>query len=263
MKVIPKVGQVWLNRSGSYRATVLSSDLGVVTYMIDNSRCKSKRGVENFHCHFTFVPQTDLEWLAANIVKWEGAGTYSYLKRIGAHSNCYHRSSDVTADSYSRQQWQDKRNELFGVEYIAKLGKKVSDHPCAVGISTGYKVTLEEEPAAKMKVDYKQIEDSIFNLHVDFVNRELYYKNEDGNWYTIKTVVDLAVKLESGKCFRKVETPVTWQDEANALFKRSPDLREDDELIDLINCKYGDAEETKQFIAMCHLVASLTGNPNE
>lgn len=63
--------------------------------------------IVNFHEHFEFVPQTDLEWLAVKVNKWDPI--HRFLHRL-PNGYCFDGIAGNT--SHTKQQWQTQRYEL-------------------------------------------------------------------------------------------------------------------------------------------------------
>jgi len=119
--VKPMAGQVWefLIPEGHYEAgnkiKLISLSRSKKWFLCKPINFKSNAieisvSVEFLHLNFTFIPQTDLEWLACNFNSWT-----TDLLFIWKKGNVCYATIDpkvVVSDCYTRQQWQDKRYEL-------------------------------------------------------------------------------------------------------------------------------------------------------
>lgn len=96
-------GQRWRNNSG-FECMVYNEVAGIVRFMDSRRQC----GSEHFRENFTFIPQTDLEWLAVNCDEWCDYDTVFICKKGGDYAfiPCF------LGHCYTRQQWQNKRYEL-------------------------------------------------------------------------------------------------------------------------------------------------------
>jgi len=235
MKVIPKVGQVWSVGGGEVEITSVDGD--DVYFKSLSTAFKGKQSIAKFKKDCTFEPQTDLEWLAVNVDEWNGSCRFKLICRCeGSSDGANYHDETYDCNGYTRQQWQDKRNELFG-----------------------------EKPVTKMKVEYKhltQANTDIWDLKLMLENQELFSRRSDQTYslyssnaapYMVRHFVEYGV-------YRKVETPVTWQDEVNSKYGKYGAVVDSCGTFSMKkNCEIIDSN----LISMCHLVASLTDNPNE
>ncbi len=113
LKVITKVGQVWAVPSCS-SVTLKSIEDGYVTV---NGNCVIT--MMDLYKYYTFVPANDLEWLAVNVDEWFHSDC-NIVRKNGA-TEIYSNSDPAVDDRYSYYtctQWQNKRNELFGLQLV-------------------------------------------------------------------------------------------------------------------------------------------------
>lgn len=110
--VIPAVGQNWVEGDEEYGLPILE------LCKIDGDLVKIYRGIRGlsvkyFYENFTFMPSNDLEFVAVNCGKWDDE--WRLIRKCG---DSFDFSNSVTLDGeYTRNQWQDKRNELYGVTF--------------------------------------------------------------------------------------------------------------------------------------------------
>ena len=110
--VTPKAGQIWVNNSTGF------------PYPIDEANI-DYTDPDNLHKHFTFQPQSDLEWLAVNCDKWIDERGFDFIIRDKSQKSDYwsgFRFTEKTGGNeyYTSQQWQNMRYELGLDERIAK-----------------------------------------------------------------------------------------------------------------------------------------------
>jgi hypothetical protein len=103
------------------------------------------------------------------------------------------------------------------------------------------------------KAEYVKVTGSIFDLKDDFESGLL--SSDDCGDYVVTCELQLAELLydSTESLYRKVETEITWQDELKDKYPTIDFNRLDDGG----GCDLG-SWSTKEFIEMCHLVASLT-----
>lgn len=232
MKVIPKVGQVWEHIDVG-RSIVTEVSNGVVLWSDG-----ATSAIESLYKHdwYTFTPQNDLEWLAVNCDRFHK--TKTVVEKVGEHAGF----SDTTSGGreYTRQQWQDKRNELFG-------GK----------------------PVNKMKVELVKCGfESFHDAYTTISNTKDYYSIGEGDAIEFSSSYpafdsDACAKdlMEHYKdLYRKVETPVTWKDEVVDLYDANLHPGVIGLMVEILTNDCGWSKEALKF---CHSVASLTDNPNE
>ena len=131
-----------------------------------------------------------------------------------------------------------------------------------------YDKPFGEKPVTKVKVEYVQVDDSIFSLNPDFMAGELYKWEqpqtiESPEYIEIESEKDFCNAFLNENIYRKVETPVTWEDELIGFLSGKSYIKRDGFAV-LNNMVVIPARiNYSDFLSMCHLVASLTDNPNE
>jgi hypothetical protein len=143
--------------------------------------------------------------------------------------------------------WKPDIDELIKMQI--EHDKQVK--PCASEL-------FEEKKMPRTKTEYVKVTDSIFDLQVDFERGELWFFkpvdffNPVKRYMTIKCIIQLAELIETKNVYRKVETEITWQDEAKDLLL-SQAYCEGDDLFNL----FDNPEDT---ISFCRFVVDAVDN---
>ncbi|CAH9011648.1 conserved hypothetical protein [Vibrio phage 249E41-1] len=87
-----------------------------------------------------------------------------------------------------------------------------------VHMENSRELTMKDFLLPKTKTAYEKVTESIFDLKEEFENGELYFKwfgnGEEGIGYDkIETENMLLCRYEEGRLLRKVEKPVSWQEQ--------------------------------------------------
>lgn len=124
-----------------------------------------------------------------------------------------------------------------------------------------------KKESPRMKVEYVKVDPnedggSFWECARDFVEGGMIYVDELG----VAEPVDnheLLFKYKTKRIYRKVEIEITWQGELKEYLENCEELNDDDSVIHDAykvsiseSCKFN-----KEFIKMCHLVASMTDKP--
>ena len=124
----------------------------------------------------------------------------------------------------------------------------------------GRQLTIADfKPAKKMNVEYVIVKDSIFDLRDDFNGRLLYWWYESdckdkSEYVRIISEYDLTTYASSDNLYRRVETEVTWQDNAEELLELHS-VSDDSDFYWYIK------NDPEFVIKLSHLVASMTDKP--
>lgn len=185
MNVIPKAGQVWISDGTNTSRTIHSLSVGGVNF-IGGDKTDSKRLRE----YWTFKPANDLEWLAVNVILWNGDiyGNDHKLTRRGYDDWAF------TYDGFTRQQWQDKRNELFGKqESEMNIDKMAKEEVEPVTMVNGDRVWYQNVDVGHF------IGMSIANSAVVQLNRETSHARGGDSYgnYNVKSLSLQPIKTES------------------------------------------------------------------
>ena len=191
------------------------------------------------HDRFTFKPANDLEWLAVNVDASQLDNLSGYYARCGGVAiRCRETRGAIPAADVI-----DKRNELFGV-VIDDVTKFVDE----------IKANRIEDKPVKTKVEYVEIDSEEAAYYFTEYDGGVYVDGGIDDWHTVdlQGYIDY---LSSGESiiYRKVETPVTWQEDVNKLL----DHRVTSPLYQVMdNCQ-------DEFIEMCRKVVSHVGMKDE
>jgi len=106
-----RVGQVWDN--GNDKVTLGIYRGGLLRFRNPRFESQQRMTLDAFYEKHEFIPQTDLEWLAVNVDKWDG-DEYRYVwKRSEMERGFDFLIVPLSfAECYSRQQWQNMRYHL-------------------------------------------------------------------------------------------------------------------------------------------------------
>jgi len=230
IKVIPQVGQVysWDNWVDGVD-TIASMSPNLVIWEGGSSTIIHDGILSD---RYTFKPANDLEWLAVNTDEWCGTDEYPFIMKLGSQAEYTNANCDLN-DRYTRQQWQDKRNELFGEKAVSK----------------------------KMKVEYVEAK---FNHAWEAVKE--YQEEGDlfcdvaGSYEVIPNAMSAHRAFNGENIYRRVETEVTWQGELAELISKSECISNKHN-IGMFSSFDSNSVECSDFIAMCHIVASMTDKP--
>ena len=135
-QVIPQVGQVWQAYDNGNKITI-TSVLGctVVWDSISSPRLSGTIYDNLIHSYYTFVPANDLEWLAVNACKWNDG--YTVIERAAKQDVAW--SNHVFGErEYTKQQWQECRNKLFGEVKMGTQTVKYWDGVSAIEVGDVY-----------------------------------------------------------------------------------------------------------------------------
>lgn len=158
-------------------------------------------------------------------------------------------------------------NDTLKREFISCSYPEVETHSSTIFLLGGHRpyhsnskqLTLSDfKPKLKTKVEYVKCEESLNDIAKAMIDGELFY-SEDGdvtyNWHDGSFDDQYGdTFIVVGEFHRKVETEVTWQDEIS-------DDRTHVYIYDLDKQVAIDRMPNDMFIAMCHLVASMTDKP--
>jgi hypothetical protein len=127
----------------------------------------------------------------------------------------------------------------------------------------------ENKPEPKKVVEYVKVESenvSVFDLREDFEAGLFHHRNSDDTYHAYKSENSMIRDFIKYGLYKKVEREVTWQDKLLEFL--DGELSKDKTKIDLIvavnldECDFL-SMHNEDFIAMCHLVSSMTDNPNK
>lgn len=281
-KVPPKVGQVW--GVGTFSDAVSEIDDSYVYFEDGADVLKAE-----FYNFYKFKPQNDLEWLAINIDLSEWHDKKLYMVRRGDNHFEFIKTNMYRNSSYSFQQHQDKRNELFGVEPVMdKVSQEEFDKGmrqsmqkiallvgCKFGVDAGYEdlpnkvesaiqnyiaeITslLPEVSKPKMKVEYFKCEfKHAWEAVKAFEELGEFHQYLPHGYEQITSIECAFDRHLRGNLYRKVETPVTWQSELEEFVNKSPWLTDIHNLGDFYPelCSGASSDVDAEFIEMCRLV---------
>ena len=110
---------------------------------------------------------------------------------------------------------------------------------------------------------FVKVEESIFDLKGEFERGDLYQKPEFARDYSlVSNVQALASALDGGFCYRKVE--IDWRDELDSYLDSISNLDsifDEKVTLEFSGSKFAYNMSDDEFVAACHLVASLTEKP--
>ena len=118
MNVIPQAGQVWVENPGHRSVKIFRLSLSRV-WFTDGAWTNRAAFSEDF----AFSPANSLEWLAVNLCEWNDS--FKAVKRAVKQDVKWCNEAVYTSE-YTKKQWQECRNKLFGE---AKMEVKAEDKP--------------------------------------------------------------------------------------------------------------------------------------